>query len=133
MIGNTSKTDQRVLNAQHGSTSCGKTTFAFKLKMLGAEPSYPPCPLASFEGEAPSVTARAISSSQLRLNAVRGIQRKLAFFGGRGDPLKKRTLTHGCAPVPFFFLLPVHSRTIRPSKNIRVTRGKVALNGLDLA
>ena len=38
MIGNTSKTDQRVLNAQH--EQC-ETTFASKLKMLGAEPSYP--------------------------------------------------------------------------------------------
>ena len=31
--------------------------------------------------------------------------RKLAFFGGRGDPLKKRILPHH-APLPFFFLLP---------------------------
>ena len=38
MIGNTSKTDQRVLNAQHEQW---ETKFAFKLKMLGAEPSYP--------------------------------------------------------------------------------------------
>ena len=31
--------------------------------------------------------------------------RKLAFFGGRGDPLKKRILPHH-APLSFFFLLP---------------------------
>ena len=30
------------------STSSGKTTFAFKLKMLGASRATPPCPLAAF-------------------------------------------------------------------------------------
>ena len=29
-----------------------------------------------------------------------------SFFGGRGDPLKKRILTHGCAPLLSFHKEP---------------------------
>ena len=80
------------------STSNGKTTFAYKLKML----------------------ARAISSSQLRLNAARVFSESWRNSAA-AVTLKKRTLTHGCAPLPFFFfLLPVHSRN---NNRLRAAKG----------
>jgi hypothetical protein len=81
------------------STSNGKTTFAFKLKMLGAEPSYPVLSLAEFRGRGALGRRPGDHFEPAAPECGKGIQRKLAFFGSRGDPLKKRTLTHGCAPL----------------------------------
>jgi hypothetical protein len=45
--------------------------------------------------------------------------RKLAFFSGRGDPLKKRILPDH-APHPFFFLLPRFLSCREPATGINV-------------
>ena len=50
---------------------------------------------------------------------------KLPFLGGRGDPLKKRILTHH-APLPFFFR-PANNQSSYPEKSLQP--GKVSLFG----
>jgi hypothetical protein len=52
----------------------------------------------------PSAAAHAMILSHVRRYATM-IVRKLAFFGGRCDPLKKRILPPSCTPA-FFFQQP---------------------------